>query len=191
MSALTYEPRTIGTNDYVNLGFNEQGQDLGDLMPPYLDWDNERKQVYDITTGEDFVGNDWRDIVYEDWQLQTQHNLSARGRSEDIGYFISVGFTDTESQLRKVIREVIKENMLNEMLDPHGHSYDFGALKAASGHAQSMKNIMLQSLEGKSESESLDLIRKALNAIERKGRSLRENYTLDLKQTKQLTNFKI
>ena len=101
MSALTYEPRTIGTNDYVNLGFNEQGQDLGDLMPPYLDWDNERKQVYDITTGEDFAGNDWRDIVYEDWQLQTQHNLSARGRSEDIGYFISVGFTDTESQLRK------------------------------------------------------------------------------------------
>ena len=101
MSALTYEPRTIGTNDYVNLGFNEQGQDLGDLMPPYLGWDNERKQVYDITTGEDFAGNDWRDIVYEDWQLQTQHNLSARGRSEDIGYFISVGFTDTESQLRK------------------------------------------------------------------------------------------
>ena len=39
--------------------------------------------------------------MYEDWQLQTQHNLSARGRSEDIGYFISVGFTDTESQLRK------------------------------------------------------------------------------------------
>ena len=33
--------------------------------------------------------------------MQTQHNLSARGRSEDIGYFISVGFTDTESQLRK------------------------------------------------------------------------------------------
>ena len=101
MSALTYEPRTIGTNDYVNLGFNEQGQDLGDLMPPYLGWDDERKQVFDTTTGLDFAGNDWRDIVYEDWQLQTQHNLSARGRSEDIGYFISVGFTDTESQLRK------------------------------------------------------------------------------------------
>ena len=101
MSALTYEPRTINANDYVNLGYNEQGQDLGDLMPPYLDWDDERKQVFNIVTGEDFQGNDWRDIVYEDWQLQTQHNLSARGRSEDIGYFISVGFTDTESQLRK------------------------------------------------------------------------------------------
>ena len=101
MSALTYEPRTIGTNDYVDLGYNEQGQPLGDLMPPYLGWDDERKQVFDTTTGLDFAGNDWRDIVYEDWQLQTQHNLSARGRSEDIGYFISVGFTDTESQLRK------------------------------------------------------------------------------------------
>ena len=101
MSALTYEPRTIGTNDYVDLGYNEQGQPLSDLMPPYLGWDDERKQVFDTTTGLDFAGNDWRDIVYEDWQLQTQHNLSARGRSEDIGYFISVGFTDTESQLRK------------------------------------------------------------------------------------------
>ena len=101
MSALTYEPRTINANDYVDLGYNEQSQPLGDLMPPYLGWDNERKQVFDTTTGLDFVGNDWRDIVYEDWQLQTQHNLSARGRSEDIGYFISVGFTDTESQLRK------------------------------------------------------------------------------------------
>jgi TonB-linked SusC/RagA family outer membrane protein len=100
-SALTFEPRTIGTNDYVNLGNNEQGQPLSDLMPPYLGWDNERKQVYDLSTGADFAGNDWRDIVYEDWTLQTQHNLSARGRSEDIGYFISVGFTDTESQLRK------------------------------------------------------------------------------------------
>ena len=77
MSALTYEPRTIGTNDYVDLGYNEQGQPLSDLMPPYLGWDDERKQVFDTTTGLDFAGNDWRDIVYEDWQLQTQHNLSA------------------------------------------------------------------------------------------------------------------
>ena len=45
MSALTYEPRTIGTNDYVDLGYNEQGQPLSDPMPPYLGWDDERKQV--------------------------------------------------------------------------------------------------------------------------------------------------
>ena len=97
MSALTYEPRTIGTNDYVNLGYNEQGQPLGDLMPPYLGWDNERKQVYDTTTGLDFAGNDWRDIVYEDWKLQTQHNLSAREevRISDILYQL-------DSQILKV-----------------------------------------------------------------------------------------
>ena len=98
-SGLTYEPRTLNANQYVDLAFNEQNQPLADLMPPYLGWDNERKQVYDTTTGLDFAGNDWRDMVYKDWQLQTQHNLSARGRSEDIGYFISIGFTDTESQL--------------------------------------------------------------------------------------------
>ena len=98
-SGLTFEPRTLTANQYVDLAFNEQGQPLADLMPAYLAWDNERKQVYDSTTGEDFAGNDWRDMIYKDWQLQTQHNLSARGRSKDIGYFISLGFTDTESQL--------------------------------------------------------------------------------------------
>ena len=98
-SGLTFEPRTLNANQYVDLAYNEQGQPLADLMPPYLAWDNERKQVYDTTTGEDFAGNDWRDLIYNDWQLQTQHNLSARGRSKDIGYFISLGFTDTESQL--------------------------------------------------------------------------------------------
>ena len=84
-AGLTFEPRTLNANQYVDLGYNEQGQDLGDLMPNYLGWDNERKQVYDTTTGLDFVGNDWRDLIYKEWTLQTQHNLSARGRSEDIG----------------------------------------------------------------------------------------------------------
>ena len=98
-AGLTFEPRTLTANEYVNLGYNEQGQSLADLMPAYLGWDNERKQVFDTTTGQDFAGNDWRDLIYKEWTLQTQHNLSARGRSEDIGYFISLGFTDTESQL--------------------------------------------------------------------------------------------
>ena len=44
-SGLTFEPRTLSANQYVDLAFNEQGQPLADLMPPYLAWDNERKQV--------------------------------------------------------------------------------------------------------------------------------------------------
>ena len=78
----------------------EVGLGAENEMPDYLDYDPQRQRVFNSITGEDFDGIDWYDAAYRDWTPQTQHNLSARGRSDKIGYFVSLGFTDTESAFR-------------------------------------------------------------------------------------------
>ena len=76
--------------DENGLGFNNEA-------PGYLNYDSTTQKVTNTITGEHWAGNDWQDVAFKDWTPQTQHNLSARGRGDRIGYFVSLGFTDTES----------------------------------------------------------------------------------------------
>jgi TonB-linked SusC/RagA family outer membrane protein len=98
-SSPTVTPNTLGVHDYGVL-LEENGLGFENEAPGYLSWDASRKRVYNNLTGEDFAGFDWYETAYRDWTPQKQHNISARGRSKGIGYFISVGFTDTESTFR-------------------------------------------------------------------------------------------
>ena len=92
-------PNTLGVHDYAKL-LEENSLGFDNESPGYLDYDATRGKVYNNLTGEDFDGYDWYEAAYRDWTPQTQHNLSARGRSKGIGYFVSIGFTDTESAFR-------------------------------------------------------------------------------------------
>ena len=92
-------PNTVNAHQFAEL-MEENGLGAENEMPEYLDYDTTRKRVYNRITGEDFDGVDWYRTIYKDWTPQKQHNLSARGRSDKIGYFISLGFTDTQSAFR-------------------------------------------------------------------------------------------
>jgi len=98
-SALITMPNTVNAHQFAEL-MEENGLGAENEMPEYLDYDTTRKRVYNRITGEDFDGVDWYRTIYKDWTPQKQHNLSARGRSDKIGYFISLGFTDTQSAFR-------------------------------------------------------------------------------------------
>ena len=98
-STLTTRPETVDAHQYATL-MEEVGLGAENEMPDYLDYDPQRQRVFNSITGEDFDGIDWYDAAYRSWTPQQQHNLSARGRSDKIGYFVSLGFTDTESAFR-------------------------------------------------------------------------------------------
>ena len=98
-SSLITIPETVNAHQFAQL-MEENGLGAENEMPEYLDYDTTRQRVFNRITGEDFDGADWYRALYKDWTPQTQHNLSARGRSNKIGYFISLGFTDTDSNLR-------------------------------------------------------------------------------------------
>ena len=98
-SSPTVVPNTLSVHDYAKL-LEENTLGFDNESPGYLDYDATRGKVYNNITGEDFDGYDWYEAAFREWTPQTQHNLSARGRSENIGYFISLGYTDTESTFR-------------------------------------------------------------------------------------------
>ena len=92
-------PKTVNAHQFAEL-MEENSLGAENEMPEYLDYDTTRKRVFNRITGEDFDGVDWYRTIYKDANAQKQHNLSARGRSSNIGYFVSLGFTDTESAFR-------------------------------------------------------------------------------------------
>ena len=98
-SSLVQMPKTVNAHQFAEL-MEETGLGAANELPGYLNYDTTRKKVVNSLTGEDFDGADWYRALYKDWTPQSQHNLSARGSSGKIGYFISLGFTDTESNLR-------------------------------------------------------------------------------------------
>lgn len=122
------QPNTLGIHDYGVL-LEENGLGFENEAPGYLSWDASRQKVYNNLTGEDFDGFDWYDYVYRSWTPQKQHNLSARGRSKSIGYFISVGYTDTESAFRDadyaLERYNVRSNLDAEFNDNLSASLDF------------------------------------------------------------------
>ena len=98
-SSLITMPKTVNAHQFAEL-MEENGLGAENEMPEYLNYDTTRKRVVNSITGEDFDGVDWYRTMYKDWTPQKQHNLSARGRSDKMGYFISLGLTDTESAFR-------------------------------------------------------------------------------------------
>ena len=47
-----------------------------------------------------FESTDWYDVAIKKTAMQTQHNLSASGASEDVNYFIGLGYVDEEGLLK-------------------------------------------------------------------------------------------
>ena len=127
-SSLITMPKTVNAHQFAEL-MEENGLGAENEMPDYLNYDIERKRVYNSMTGTDFDGVDWYRTMYKDNNAQKQHNLSARGRSENMGYFVSLGFTDTQSAFRdadyKQNRYNIRSNLDAKFNDNLSAQFDF------------------------------------------------------------------
>ena len=127
-SSLITMPKTVNAHQFAEL-MEENGLGAENEMPEYLNYDIDRKRVYNSMTGTDFDGVDWYRTMYKDNNAQKQHNLSARGRSENMGYFVSLGFTDTQSAFRdadyKQNRYNIRSNLDAKFNDNLSAQFDF------------------------------------------------------------------
>lgn len=75
--------------EYLKLGIQVDGLDIDG--PAML-------ELYE--NGEKSTNTDWYNTVFTSWTPLIQHNLSARGGSEDIKYFASLGLSNQESAYR-------------------------------------------------------------------------------------------
>lgn len=75
--------------DYIKMG----------LSVDALDFDgDEMLEMYE--NGEKNTNTDWYNTVFTNWTPLIQHNLSARGGSENVKYFASIGMSNQESAYR-------------------------------------------------------------------------------------------
>lgn len=79
---------------------SESGLNPDNYSPNYVHYNPETKTLENLVDGSVYTGYDWSKALYRNWTPQSQHNLSARGGTEKIRYFVSAGFTDQESNFK-------------------------------------------------------------------------------------------
>ena len=99
LSQPTFLPKHVNATQWAEM-LNESGLNSNDYSPAHVSWDETSKTLINNVTGEQYLGYDWSEALYRDWSPQHQHNISARGGSEKVKYFISAGFTDQESAFK-------------------------------------------------------------------------------------------
>jgi TonB-linked SusC/RagA family outer membrane protein len=124
----TFLPKQVNATKWAEM-LNESGLNSDDYSPAHIRWNDETKSLYNSVTGEPFSGYNWADALYRNWTPQTQHNISARGGSQKVKYFISAGFTDQESNFKAgdydFNRYNIRSNVDADITDNISASVDF------------------------------------------------------------------
>jgi len=92
----TFLPDIVGARKWAEL-LDESGLNPDDYSPNHVHYDPDTKRLINTMDNSDYEGYEWDEALYRSWTPQQQHNISARGGTEKIRYFISAGFTDQES----------------------------------------------------------------------------------------------
>lgn len=95
----TFLPDLVGAREWAEL-LNESGLNPDDYSPDHVTYNPETKTLTNVLDGSNYKGYDWADALYRKWTPQQQHNISASGGNQNIKYFVSVGFTDQESNFK-------------------------------------------------------------------------------------------
>jgi TonB-linked SusC/RagA family outer membrane protein len=95
----TFLPDIVEARKWAEL-LHESGLNPDDYSPEHISYDPETKRLTNAVDGSDYTGYDWDEELYKEWTPQQQHNLSARGGTEKVKYFISAGFIDQQSNFK-------------------------------------------------------------------------------------------
>ncbi|QZE15168.1 TonB-dependent receptor [Halosquirtibacter laminarini] len=68
--------------------------------PPATKDPNKADQYGFYTMGH--ANTDWYDVLYKDWSMRQQHNLSVSGANDRVSYYTSLGFYDQEGQIQYI-----------------------------------------------------------------------------------------
>lgn len=92
----TFLPDIVGAQKWAEMLY-ESGLNPDDYSPNHVHYDPDANQLINTMDNSNYEGYNWDEALYRSWTPQQQHNLSARGGTDKIKYFISAGYTDQES----------------------------------------------------------------------------------------------
>ncbi len=146
----TFLPDRVGALKWAEM-LNESGLNPDDYSPQFVQYDPVNNTLTNTLDGTDYTGYDWSDALYRDWTPQQQHNLNASGGTESVKYFVSVGFTDQESNFKSgdydYGRINVRSNVDAKVTDDLTVSVDFSYRKGTLDKARFDANTMYNSLQ--------------------------------------------
>lgn len=95
----TFRPKHVNAGQWAEL-MHEAGKDPNASSPNHVVYDPETNKLTNAADGSIFEGYNWSESIMKDWVAQQQHNVSARGGSENVSYFVSMGFVDQASNFK-------------------------------------------------------------------------------------------
>lgn len=99
MTQPTFFPDVVNARQWAEL-MHESGEDPDAYSPTNVHYDPASNTLTNTIDGSIYEGYDWPEALYRNWTPQQQHNISANGGTDNIKYFVSVGFTDQESNFK-------------------------------------------------------------------------------------------
>ena len=75
----------------------ETGRNPDDLSLKHVHYDPVANTLTNKLDGSNYQGYDWMSALFRNWTPQTQHNLNVRGGTDKASYFLSLGYTNQES----------------------------------------------------------------------------------------------
>ena len=146
----TFLPERVGALKWAEM-LSETGLNPDDYSPKHIVYNPELNTLTDTLNGSPFAGYNWSDALYRSWTPQLQHNISARGGTETVQYFISVGATDQESNFKSgdydYSRYNVRSNIDVKITDNLNASMDFSYRKSIMDRANFSVSTMYNSLQ--------------------------------------------
>ncbi|MBT3748045.1 MAG: TonB-dependent receptor [Bacteroidetes bacterium] len=146
----TFLPDRVGAGKWAEL-LHESGLNPDEYSPKHVVYNPDDNSLMDTLSGTPYAGYDWSEGLYRNWTPQLQHNISARGGSDAIQYFISVGMTDQESNFKSgdydYTRYNVRSNIDAKITDNLSASMDFSYRQSIMDRANFSASTMYNSLQ--------------------------------------------
>ncbi len=145
----TFLPEHVNARQWAEM-MTESGVNPDDYSPKHVHYDPETKRLINLVDNNDYEGYNWSDKLYRNWTPQQQHNVSARGGTSKIKYFVSAGMVDQSSNFSSgdynFKRYNIRSNIDAQVKDNLSVSVDFSyrnsQLDKANFDVESMYNAL-------------------------------------------------
>jgi len=127
-SQLTQQAEQVNAREFAELVV-ERKLNLNTFMPKYLSYDPEAKTLTNLVDGKPFEGYNWGKAMLRPWAPLQQHNINSSGGNDKTTYFVSLGYTDQESNFSvadyTLKRYNIRSNINSKITDNLSVALDF------------------------------------------------------------------
>ncbi|MFC2098575.1 TonB-dependent receptor [Bacteroidota bacterium] len=93
----TSMPKVANAPSYAK--YHQQAEKLAGYTDAQLMFPDSEIEKYEAGTEPGYQGADWQDLTFRDWAPFQQHNINVTGGTENVNYFVSLGYLDQQSLL--------------------------------------------------------------------------------------------